>query len=134
MIPTELNLLAGWCGFLAGALSGAGLGLFFHRDDWLGGYDSWRRRLLRLGHIACFGMGFLNVMFALSIRAFPLAESDLAWASIGWLIALITMPLCCALAAWRKPLRQLFPIPVVATLVGIGMTLFGWIGKALTSL
>jgi hypothetical protein len=122
----EMHLFGGWIGFLAGALSGAALGLAFHRDDWLGGYDSWRRRLLRLGHIACFGMGFLNVMFALSVQARPLGEGWARWASLGWLVALVTMPLCCALAAWRKPLRHLFPIPVVATLVGIGALLIGW--------
>ena len=125
-MTTDINLLAGWIGFLAGALSGAGLGLFFQRDDWLGGYDSWRRRLLRLGHIACFGLGFLNVMFALSAEARPLVEPWIQWASAGWLIALVTMPVCCALAAWRKPLRHLFPIPVAATLVGIGALLIGW--------
>lgn len=122
----ELNLVAGWIAFLVGAVSGALLGLSFHREDWLGGYGSWRRRLLRLGHIACFGMGFLNVMFALSVQARPLGEPWAQWASWGWLVALVSMPLCCALAAWRKPLRHLFPIPVIATLVGIGALLVGW--------
>jgi hypothetical protein len=129
-MTTEMNLFAGWLGFLAGALSGAALGLCFHRDDWLGGYGSWRRRLLRLGHIACFGMGFLNVAFALSVRAQPLAASWLKWASLGWLVALVSMPVCCILAAWWKPLRHLFPIPVIATIVGIGALLIGW-GRAL---
>lgn len=50
MIP--LNLVGGWLGMLAGVLSGALVGLFFYRDDWMGGYDSWRRRLTRLGHIS----------------------------------------------------------------------------------
>jgi hypothetical protein len=129
-MTTEMNLFAGWLGFLAGALSGAALGLCFHRDDWLGGYGSWRRRLLRLGHIACFGMGFLNVAFALSVRAQPLAEPWLEWASLSWLVALVSMPVCCVLAAWWKPLRHLFPIPVIATIVGIGALLIGW-GRAL---
>lgn len=49
---------------LAGALSGAIVGLFFYRDEWMGGYNSWRRRLTRLGHISFFGLGFLNLIFA----------------------------------------------------------------------
>jgi len=133
MITAHLNLFAGWIGFLAGALSGAALGLGFHRDDWLGGYGSFRRRLLRLGHIACFGMGLLNVLFALSLQVWPLSWVDAGIAGAAWLVALITMPLCCALAAWRKPLRLLFPLPVAATLVGTGWTLLGWVTGALTS-
>ena len=39
---------------LAGVLSGMAMGLFFHQDGWLGGYGSFRRRLLRLGHIAFY--------------------------------------------------------------------------------
>lgn len=125
-MDANLHLFAGWLGLLAGAVTGALLGLGFHRSDFLGGYDTFRRRLLRLGHIACFGMGFLNVMFALSVSAVPPAAPWATWASRGWLIALVTMPSCCALTAWRPPLRHLFPIPVGATLVGIIALLAGW--------
>lgn len=126
IVSPEMNLFAGWIGFLAGVLSGAVLGLKFHREDWLGGYGSWRRRLLRLGHIACFGMGMLNVLFALSVSAFAPAEPWLSWATAGWLVALVTMPLCCVLAAWRRELRCLFPIPVISTIVGLVALMAGW--------
>jgi hypothetical protein len=125
-VTIETNLYAGWVGFLAGVLSGAALGLGFHRREFLGGYDSFRRRLLRLGHIACFGMGFLNVLFALSVQARPLPEPWLRLAAAGWLVALVTMPLCCALAAWRERWRHLFPVPVLATLLGVVAQLVGW--------
>ncbi len=121
-----VNLAAGWCAFIAGAASGAALGLRFNRTDFLGGYDSWRRRLLRLGHIACFGMGMLNILYALSVRSWPIPLAHEAWASAAWLVALVTMPVCCALAAWRQPLRHLFPVPVIATVVGIVAVLAGW--------
>lgn len=130
----SLNLLAGWCAFVAGAASGAGLGLFFSRRDFLGGYDSWRRRLFRLGHIACFGMGMLNILFALSVRAQPVASHYEAWGAAAWLVALVTMPVCCALAGWREPLRHLFPIPVIATFVGIAALLSGWWSNLVLSL
>ncbi|HMF37455.1 MAG TPA: hypothetical protein VKF17_12475, partial [Isosphaeraceae bacterium] len=62
----DLNLTVAWLAILLGLISGTLLGLFFHREDWLGGYGSWRRRMLRLGHISFFGTGLLNLSFALS--------------------------------------------------------------------
>src|SRR5689334_13549500 len=95
-----LNLIAGWLGMLAGVLSGAVLGLFFHREDWMGGYGSYRRRLARLGHIAFFGLGFLNLIFAATSAQLPLAGNDLTIASWALVLGAATMPLCCFLSAW----------------------------------
>jgi hypothetical protein len=121
-----LNLLAGWLGMLGGVVSGATVGLFFHRDEWMGGYASFRRRMTRLGHISFFGLGFINLMFVFSMRAvaFPAFEAKLA--SQCFVLGLITMPLVCFLTAWRKPLRHLFPVPVASVLVGIVALLEGW--------
>lgn len=47
-----LNWQAGWPLVLAAFVTGALIGRAFHRHDFLGGYGSFRRRLLRLGHIA----------------------------------------------------------------------------------
>jgi hypothetical protein len=110
---------------LAGLLSGAVAGLLFHRDDWMGGYNSYRRRLVRLGHISFFGLGFVNLFFAITAPMLGLHGTSLKAASISFIAALITMPLCCFLSAWRKPLRHLFPIPVTAAFVGISITLLG---------
>jgi len=65
----EWNLLAGWIATLAGIVSGAVMGLFFLREEWLGGYSSHPRRLLRLGHISFFGLGFTNVRQCFRFRA-----------------------------------------------------------------
>lgn len=111
------NLIAAWVGFFCGALCGAALGLFFHDDAWLGGYGSWRRRLLRLGHIAWFGLGLVNVAYVASLRALPLAGPS-PWPGRLFIAALFTMPAVCYLTAWRKPLRHLFPLPVVCFLAG----------------
>ena len=43
-------------------MTGAVLGLRFHRDDFLGGYGSFRRRIVRLGHIAMAALGMINVL------------------------------------------------------------------------
>ena len=61
-----MNLFVGWLAIFAGLLTGACVGLFFHHEDWLGGYFSWRRRMLRLAHVAMVGTGLLNILFALT--------------------------------------------------------------------
>lgn len=121
-----LNLVGGWAGMLAGVLSGAMVGLFFHREDWMGGYGSHRRRLTRLGHISFFGLGFLNLLFALSAPPLNLPGRSLQVASVSLMAAAITMPICCFLTAWKSPFRHLFPIPVISAAVGIVSVLLGW--------
>lgn len=111
---------------LFGAASGALLGLFFHRDGWAGGYASYRRRMLRLGHISFFGIGFLNLLFGLTLTVVSLPALHTQIASLGFLVAIVAMPLTCFLTAWKKPLRHLFLIPVLAVLAGILPILFGW--------
>lgn len=120
------NLIGGWLGMLAGVLSGALVGLFFHRDDWMGGYQSYRRRLTRLGHISFFGLGFLNLIFAATASQLILKGPYINVASMALVVGAVTMPICCFLSAWRKPFRHLFPIPVGATTVGIVAILLGW--------
>jgi len=122
----QINLLGGWLGMLAGVLSGAIVGLFFYRDDWMGGYDSWRRRLTRLGHISFFGLGFLNLIFAATAAQLLLPAPYLNTASWSFIVGAIAMPFCCFLSAWRKPLRHLFPIPVAAVATGVVAILIGW--------
>ena len=43
-----INIQVAWGGFLRGCLAGVIPGLFFHNSDWLGGYASWQRRMIRL--------------------------------------------------------------------------------------
>lgn len=116
------SLLAAWTGFLLGILSGIIPGLMFHNSEWMGGYGSWRRRLTRLGHISFFGIGFLNLGFAVSVRAFDLA-GHVQSASLALIIGAVTMPLFCYLSAWRKYWRHLFFIPVCSLGTGIVLTL-----------
>ena len=123
------NLLAGWIAMIAGALSGAIIGLFFHREEWMGGYSSFRRRMTRLGHISFWGLGFINILFALSVKALELSSVNVRIASAAFILGLITMPLCCFLTAWRKPFRHLFPVPVISVGGGIVFFLMGWAAK-----
>lgn len=111
---------------LLGVISGALIGLFFAKEEWMGGYSSWRRRLTRLGHISFFGLGFVNFLFAFTHHALHL---DPAWATKAagaFLTGAASMPTVCFLSAWKKPLRHLFAIPVVSVALGILCTLLGW--------
>jgi hypothetical protein len=117
------NICAAWIGILLGCLAGAVIGLRFARADWMGGYDSWRRRLTRLGHIAFFGVAFLNLSLALTARSLGI-EDGLAAASVLLIVGAATMPLVCFLAAWRKPFRHAFPVPALS--VTLGVVLFLW--------
>jgi len=118
-----VHLFAAWAGFLCGVVSGAVVGLFFHQECWLGGYSSYPRRLIRLGHISFFGLGFLNALFAFTVSVVHTPDLIAYLASTGLLAGAITMPLCCFAAAWRKPLRFMFPVPVGSLLIGVALTL-----------
>ena len=126
MDPVHSSIVAGWIGMLGGIASGAAMGLFFHKERWLGGYGSFRRRLLRLGHIAFFGLGFVNLLFAFSVRAFPIPALHGVVASGGFIVGTVTMPIICFLTAWRTQFRHLFAVPVAGVLVGIVTLLIGW--------
>ncbi|NNC66315.1 MAG: hypothetical protein HKN84_16150 [Gammaproteobacteria bacterium] len=126
MGTSVFHLGVGWVAMLAGVAAGAVLGLFFHDDEWAGGYSAFRRRMLRLGHISFFGIGILNVLFAVTLSQVALPDTNAHIASAGFVVAVVAMPLCCFLAAWKKPLRHLFPIPVLAVLAGIVPILQGW--------
>jgi len=123
MCDMAVNLYAAWMGFLLGCVAGAVTGLFFHDENWLGGYGSWPRRMVRLGHISFFGIGILNLFFALTARALGL-ESGLTASSALFLLGAVTMPLVCYLAAWRVAFRHLFFIPALAATSGVA--LFAW--------
>ena len=113
-----LNWYAGWSLILAAFATGAASGLFFHRDDFLGGYASFRRRLLRLGHIALAALGMLNVLFSMTAVSSPLS-------SVLLTVGGISMGPVCFLTAWRKPFRHLFFIPVTALLLGVVFVIRG---------
>lgn len=119
------NLIAGWVAIFLGFLAGAVPGLFFAIEDWLGGYGSWRRRLVRLAHISFFGLGFINVLFALSVAHLGLAAGtpQLGWSSTLLVGGLIAMPAVCYLSAWRQTFRHLFFIPVTCMVLGVALFL-----------
>ena len=118
-MTADLNILAAWLGIFCGVAGGVALGHFFSSDDWLGGYASWRRRLMRLGHVSFFGIAFLNLAFAWTVTR-PDWQPGSPLPSVALVAAQALMPLVCFGAALRKPLRHLFFLPVGCVLAGVG--------------
>jgi hypothetical protein len=111
-----VNWYFGWGLILCAFVTGAIIGMFFYRDDFLGGYSSFRRRILRLGHIALVGLGMINILFSLTASAEGTLPKATA-ASIGFIVGGVTMPGVCFLSAWRAGFRRLFFIPVAALII-----------------
>ncbi|MEO6435300.1 MAG: hypothetical protein ABIP55_06010 [Tepidisphaeraceae bacterium] len=123
-VPHPGNWWLGWAMVLAAIFTGALIGMGFHRDDFLGGYTSFRRRLWRLGHIALAALGMMNVLFALG--PWPSPGSGLARAaSICFIAGGVLMPTVCLLAGWRESFRHLFFLPVVSLILAVVLTLIG---------
>ena len=112
-----LNVYAAWTGIFMGFLAGAIMGLFFHNTNWLGGYSSWQRRMVRLGHISFFGIAFINLAYALSLTVFHISIES-PYASYLFIGGAVTMPLICFLSAYKKIYRHLFFIPVMSLVTG----------------
>lgn len=126
-----LNEAFGWAWITLGFLSGAVLGMFFNKPDFLGGYAAYPRRLVRLGHISLFGLGILNILFALSAPHARCNAGDLRIASWSMVAGGVTMPLCCGLVAWRPALKWLFAVPVASLLLGGWTLAFGLVRQAM---
>jgi hypothetical protein len=109
---------------LTAFVTGGILGLFFHDERFLGGYTSFRRRIVRLGHIALAALGMLNVLYGLSNPG-PNDSGEARAASIAFIVGGVGMPAVCFLTGWREAFRYLFVIPVVALIVAVVFTLRG---------
>jgi hypothetical protein len=125
-IVPEWNLCAAWIGILLGIATGSVHGLFFHDEQWLGGYGSWRRRITRLGHVSLFGLAFVNLAYVFTAdRLRP--GASLFWPSVLFIVGAATMPMICYASAWDQRIRHLFLVPVLslalATLLLLGRLL-----------
>jgi hypothetical protein len=121
MQTPQLNLIAAWMGILLGFGSGLMLGLFFHRENWLGGYASLMRRLYRLAHSSFFGLGAVNLLFYFTVQRLP-ASPAIVIAAWAFIVGAISMPICCLLMAHFPRAHMFFGVPVLSLLLGGGLT------------
>jgi hypothetical protein len=122
-VVPHLNLILAWGWIVLGTVLGLTLGSFFHREGFLDGYGSFKRRLYRLAHVALFGLGILNLLFFLTTRILPRPTPWLPVASWSFVVSALTMPTCCILVAHVPRARHLFAIPVLSALLGGLLTL-----------
>jgi hypothetical protein len=127
--PGEWNRRVGWLSTCLGAISGSIMGLWsfdgpFPVPSWLGEYDQTSRRLARLGHIAFFGLGILNVLVARELRwsRFGLwSRRTTAWAMN---FGNVFLPLTLFAAAAYRPLKYVMGAPVFAILLALVLTAY----------
>jgi len=122
-MKSNLNLILAWLWIVLGFVTGMVLGMFFHGENWLGGYASFKRRMYRLGHISFFGLGAVNLLFWLTMQKIPPAWPMAGVASWAFIIGAITMPLCCMVMAHFPKTHLIFAVPVVSLITGGVLTL-----------
>jgi hypothetical protein len=122
-MKSNLNLILAWLWILLGFVTGMVLGLFFHGENWLGGYGSFKRRMYRLGHISFFGLGAVNLLFCLTAQIFSPAGQLVSVASWAFIVGALTMPVCCVLMAHYPKAHLIFAVPVLSLLTGGILTL-----------
>ena len=120
-----MNETFGWVWILTGFAAGTVLGLGFHRESWLGGYGSLRRRMLRLGHVSLVALGAMNVLYAMTWPRLALSSRLSATAAWAWIVGAVSMPACCALMAWKPMLRPCFALPITSLLLAVGLVILG---------
>jgi len=108
-----------WFSFLLGISTGLLMGLWsfdgpFPAPDWLGEYEDVSRRLVRLGHIAYFGLGFITLMLAWELPKLKLSEQEKTLATNAMIFGNMVLPLTLFAAGIYHPLKYLMPIPALS--------------------
>ena len=126
----EWNRRVGWLSTCLGVISGSIMGLWsfdgpFAVPAWLGEYDQTSRRLARLGHIAFFGLGILNLLLASEMRRTSLGTIGRRVASWAMNFGNVFLPLTLFAAAAYRPLKYSMSAPALAVFIALAVTAYG---------
>ena len=120
----DLNRIVAWTGMACGAALGLIMGLWsfdgpIAPPNFIGDYTDTPRRLLRLGHIACFGVGILNLLL---VQAFPNSGDSprvARYAAQAMNFGNIFLPLVLVIAAVYAPAKYLLPFPALSVFAAL---------------
>ena len=117
-----LNRRVAWSGMAVGAALGMLLGLWSFNGpvpvpEFLGAYDDNARRLMRLGHIAFFGLGFINLLLARELPALPERMRRIAGLSMN--VGNLGLPLTLVAASIFEPIKYAMALPASAVLLAL---------------
>jgi len=124
------NRLIGWASAAMGACTGLIMGLWSFDGpvmvpDWLGDYYETSRRLARLGHIAFFGLGILNLLLARELPSLALGDRAKRAASLTMNFGNVFLPLTLFAAAAYHPMKYLMSVPATSVLVALLFAAYG---------
>ena len=131
---TALNRSVALTSLALGALSGMLMGLWSFggpvpAPDAIGDYGDLPRRLLRLGHIAFFGLAFLNLILARHVPSLPLGVKAMR-GTLGCMnFGNVALPAALIAAAFWEPLKYLTAPPAFAVTLALCIAAWGgWAG------
>lgn len=120
----DANLALGWASLAAGALTGLVLGLWSFDGPVsvpaaIGEYGDLSRRLLRLGHIAFFGLGMLNIMLARHLAHAEMQRGRAVLALRSMNFGNLFLPLTLIVAAFVPVAKYLTCLPALAVTLAL---------------
>ena len=124
------NRIIGWMSLALGAGTGMVMGLWSFdgpvaTPSWLGDYGETSRRLVRLGHIAFFGLGILNLLLARELPRLSLGGPARRTAARAMNFGNVFLPLTLFAAAGYHPLKYAMTLPVSAVFLALVLTVWG---------
>ena len=125
-----VNLAVGWSSLAVGALTGLILGIWSFGGpvpvpEWIGDYDTLSRRLLRLGHIAFFGLGILNIMLARHLGRSRRVSYPKRLALTAMIFGNVFLPVTLIGASIFEPAKYLMSLPALA--VSFALFVGAWV-------
>jgi hypothetical protein len=126
----EWNRRVGWISACLGVATGSVMGLWSFDGPlpppaWLGEYGETARRLARLGHIAFFGLGILDLLLAWELPRSGLGPASKWLTSWAMIFGNVFLPLNLFAAATYHPLKYLLGVPVAAVFLAFILTAYG---------
>ena len=120
----DLNRIVAWTGMACGAALGLIMGLWSFDGpvappNFIGDYTDTPRRLLRLGHIACFGIGILNLLLVQALVESRDSPRVARRAAQAMNFGNVFLPLVLVIAAVYAPAKYLLPFPALSVFTAL---------------